>query len=157
MEFIAPMLILITIALVIGSIFRSHFVNRRLRESARAYADLQAKLIDKFGDAGAVVSYLESDAGRQLASGADSRAGAPHTRILDTLHTGILVLLGGVGLTAASGTSDPQVHEVLRAFGLIGIILGAGFLASALISWMLLRRWGQLPGKDRHEASSDLG
>jgi hypothetical protein len=142
MEFLAPMAVMITALLVFGAVLRAHFVNRRIRENTRLWAELQAKLIEKFGNAEDVVRYLESEGGRQVFEGQTSGSAAPHSRVLDSLHLGLIVLFGGIGLIAASGVSDANVHEVMQAVGLIGVVLGTGFLASAGISWALLKSWG---------------
>jgi hypothetical protein len=154
MEFLAPMLVLITGALTIGSIWRAAIVNRRQRENARAWVDLQSKLIDKFGAAEEMLRYLESDAGRRLLDGQATAVASPHARVLDSIHMGLLVLMGGVGLLAASGTTDPQVHEVMRVLGMVATVLGVGFLASAGVSWALLRSWGQIR-RDGHEGNTE--
>jgi hypothetical protein len=154
MGFLAPMLVLITCALVLGSMVRASIVNRRLRENARVYAELQGKLIEKFGTADEVVRYLASDAGLRLLDGQSSAPTSPHSRVLDAVHLGLILLLGGLGIWVASHVSDPQVFEVLSALGKIAAFLGVGFLASAAASTLLSRRWGLL-GPRRHDAVSD--
>ena len=144
MDFLAPMLVLITAALVFGSVLRSYFVNRRLRDNARLWVELQSKVVDRFGSAPEVVRYLESDAGQRMLEGQMTSSASPHARVLDAVHTGLLVFLGGVGLQAASGVADAEVRAVLQAVGTVGSILGVGFLASAAVTWFLLRRWGLL-------------
>ena len=155
MEIVAPMMVLMVFAITIGTIFRSHFVNKRLRESAKAYADIQTRLIDKFGDAAEVVRYLESDGGQKLLAGASSGKDSGRARILDGLQTGIISILGGVGLIAARGVSDAKVGEVMQVLGLIALLIGAGFVISALVSQSLLKSWG-LFGERKSEADRDL-
>ncbi|HEX4952490.1 MAG TPA: hypothetical protein VF017_03730 [Thermoanaerobaculia bacterium] len=155
MEFIAPMAIAITTMLVIGATIRSSIINRRLRENARAQADLQAKLIDKFGSAEEVIRYLESTQGKALLE-APALSQRPHARILDSVHLGLLIVLGGAGMLATSGVADRQVADVFRTFGLIAILLGVGFLCSAAVSWFLMRQWGLLP-KAANDSTSEPG
>lgn len=157
MDFIAPMLVLITGALTIGMILRTQIINRRLRENVRAWTDLQTKLIDKFGSAQEVVRYLESDAGTRLLEGQTNGASSPHTRILDAVHTGLLVLLGGIGLWASKGAFSGKAPEFLQVVGTLGIVLGVGFLASAYVSWNLLRRWGLVDKPSENETPSERG
>ena len=157
MDMVAPMMVLIVGALTIGSIFRSHFVNKRLRENARAYADLQGRLIDKFGNAAEVVRYLESDRGQQLLAGSSSGRGANHTRVLDGLQTGIISMLGGAGLIAARGVSDAQVGEVMYVLGLIAFLIGVGFLIAAFLSQFLLKRWGLLNDRPSDPERDEVG
>ncbi len=144
MDFLAPMLVLITAALVFGSVLRSYFLNRRLRENAKLWVELQGKVVDRFGAAPEVVRYLESEAGQRMLEGQVTSSASPHARVLDAVHTGLLVLLGGLGLQAASGIGDAEVRAVLQMVGTVGAILGLGFLLSAGISWFLMRRWGLL-------------
>jgi len=148
------MSVLIITVLTIGAILRSHFINRRLRENARVWAELQGKLIERFSDAGEVVHYLESDAGKRLLEGQSSSPASPHARILDSVHLGLLVMMGGLGITAAAGVSDPKIAEFMRVLGQISSIVGVGFLASAGISWALMRHWGML-GKRLSSSADD--
>lgn len=156
MEFFAPMLVLIVIALVIGSIFRTWFVNRRLTANGKAFAELQSRLIDKYDDAGQVIAYLQSDAGRRLLEGGEMRRGTAPGRVLDSIQTGILAALGGTGLLIASGVSNPEVGEVMRTLGLVSILLGAGFLISAAVSRVLLKRWGLLPDAPDERSADEI-
>lgn len=156
MDFIAPMMVLIVGALVIGSIFRSFFINRRMRENARAYVELQGRLIDKFGDAAEVTRYLESGAGQRLLAGTESGRGGAHARVLDSLQTGIIAFLGGVGLQAASGVSNPDVHEVMNVLGRVSMLVGVGFIVAAVSSQLLLKSWGLLGStKDGSESGAE--
>jgi hypothetical protein len=155
MEHIAPMLVLVVGALVVGAIVRSYFVNKRLRENARTLAELQGRLIDKFGDATEVVRYLESDAGKRLFVGAENGRGGAPARVLDSLQVGIVAVLGGVGLMAASRVSDPGVHEVMRSFGLVAMMVGVGFVGAAIVSGFMLQSWGLLPGGKRDDSAHE--
>lgn len=147
MDFIAPMFVLITGSLVIGSIFRAFFVNRRLRENARNLAELQGKLIDKFGDAEQVVRYLQSDAGKQFLAGAENGRGGAHQRVLDSLQVGVVTFLGSIGLMIGGNVSETRVSEMMDLLGKVGMMFGIGFVLSALVSGALLKTWGLLPGQ----------
>jgi hypothetical protein len=149
MEFLAPMLVLITVSLVIGGIFRAHFVNKRLRDNARAVAELQGRLIDKFGDSDQVIRYLESDAGKQLLAGAESGRGGPHQRVLDSLQVGIVTFLGSVGLMIGGNVSEYKVGEMMDLLGKVGMMFGIGFIVSALVSGSLMKSWGLLSGSSK--------
>jgi len=153
-EFIAPMSVLITIALVVGSISRSIVVNRRLRENSRTWAEVQGKLIDKFGSADEVVRYLETEASRELLSGQSSAPANPHARLLDSVHLGVLTLAGGIGFAVAAGlVRGVELAETMRVLGVIGGVVGIGFLVSAATSWLLMRSWEVLPTRERSEGA----
>jgi len=150
------MLVMITTVLTLGAIFRSFFTNRRLRENARAWAELQTRLIDKFGSAAEVVRYLESDAGQRMLVGQSESGTTPHGRILDSIHLGLLVLAGGLALIFGYSGADLRLQEGLRTFGIVGAMLGIGFLASAGVSWALLRGWGKLETRSEIRDASDV-
>jgi len=155
LNYVAPMLVMITTVLTLGAIFRSFFTNRRLRENARAWAELQGRLIDKFGSAAEVVRYLESDAGQRMLADQSEGGATPHGRILDSIHLGLLVLAGGIALIFGYSGSDPRLQEGLRTFGIVGTMLGIGFLASAGVSWALLRGWGKLEFRSEIRDAND--
>ena len=154
MDFIAPMLVLITGALVIGTIFRTQIINRRRTEEAKAWAEVQSKVIDKFGNAEDVVRFLESDAARRPRETGNG-IGSPHARILDAVHTGLLVFVGGIGLLFSTDFISGTAHDLASVVGILAAVIGVGFLGSALFSWALMRRWGLL-GKPAANDSRDV-
>ncbi|HRC85788.1 MAG TPA: hypothetical protein PK413_09290 [Thermoanaerobaculia bacterium] len=155
-EVVAPAAMLIATMLVIGSIARTSIVNRRLRETARASAELQMKLVEKFSSAEEVVRYLESSAGKNLLE-ATPAPNAPTSRVLDSVHLGLLVLMGGIGLSAANSALGLEGHAGLQAMGLVAVLVGVGFLLSAGASWYLLRGWGLLGRKNSSDEPSENG
>lgn len=156
MEFFAPMMIGIVCFLVIGSTFRSWFVNKRLIANGKAFAELQSRLIDKYDDADQVIRYLQSDAGRRLLEGGETRRGTAPERILDSIRTGVLAVLGGVGLMASGGNAEPELAQVMHTLGLVALLLGVGFLISAAVSRVLLKRWGLLPDASDERSADEI-
>lgn len=149
MDFVPPMLVLITFALVFGSIVRTWIVHRSLRENARAHVDLQSKLIERFGSADEMLRYLESEPGRRLLEGATTGPDRPRSRVLDALHLGILLLAGGFGLIgAAQGVDVENMAQVMGVLGKIAVFLGFGFLGSAFLTSQLAGRWGLITNRD---------
>lgn len=149
MDFVPPMLVLITFALVFGSIVRTWIVHRSLRENARAHVDLQSKLIERFGSADEMLRYLESEPGRRLLEGATTGPDRPRSRVLDALHLGILLLAGGFGLIgAAQGVDVENMAQVMGVLGKIAVFLGFGFLGSAFLTSQLAGRWGLIKSRD---------
>lgn len=144
MQDLAPVLVAITLFLTIGAVLRAHIQSRRLRENARLWSELQGKVIDRFGSATEVVRYLESSAGQKMLEGQAAAPTSPHTRILDSVHLGLLISVGGLGLVLAAPVTNREAAEVFRTVGMVGGLLGLGYLASAMVSWLLLKRWGVL-------------
>lgn len=141
---LAPMVVFITGALVAGAVLRALILNRRLTATARLWAELQGKVVDRFGAAPEVIRYLESDAGQKMLAGHTSATATPHSRILDSIHLGLLIMLGGIGLVAAGGMFGIE-SSAIRPLGRMATFLGAGYLLSAAVSWWLMKRWHLLP------------
>ena len=143
---LAPMLVGITFFLTVGAVWRAHINSRRLRENARLWTELQSKMIDRFGSAAEVVQYLESSAGKKMLEGQTSSPTSPHGRVLDSIHLGLLICVGGIGLVMAAPVATHDAREVMRTVGMVAGMLGFGYLVSAGVSWLLLKRWGLIAG-----------
>ncbi len=157
MDWIAPMVVLTVITLTVGNIARNFAVNRRMRDIARANAELQGKLLDRLSSAGDLQAYLDSDAGRSFVEAATLEKANPHGRILASIQAGILLVLGGLALLASSNLVSNEGPRVFQVLGTLGIFLGLGFLASAFVAHRLSRQWGLLPaapGAGRAEDSA---
>lgn len=155
MEFLVPMVVLVVLILTIGNIARNIVVNRRMREIARANAELQGKLLDRMASASDLQAYLDSDAGRSFVEAATLETTHPHGRILASLQAGILLVLGGLALLVASGQLSNDGPRVFQVLGILGIFLGVGFLASAYVAQRLSRQWGLLPAAPGSEGAED--
>ncbi len=153
MEFLAPMTISITLFLVIGAVARQLIVNRRMREIARINAELQAKLLDKLTAAGELQAYIASDAGQRFVDAATVERSEPHTKILASVQSGILLFAVGIALQAAHFYVGDEARGVLQLFGLLGMLVGVGFLVSAAAVYTLSQRWGLMP--DRQSDQGD--
>src|SRR5687768_6687572 len=98
-------------------------------------AELQAKLIDKFGSASELVTFLQSPAGRQFVHGVQTGASAvTHERVIAGIRKAIILSFLGLGLLAIWGVSGAHW---LSWFGLLFLALGLGFLAAAVVSMRL--------------------
>ena len=146
MDFIAPMSVLITTVLTIGWIVRTVTHQRRLKEVARLQAELNTKLIEKFGTAQEMLQYLESDAGRQLVDSTTLERANPYARILGSVQTGILVFFAGIALLAVRSSIPGSAANGFGVLGAFGLILGLGFLGSAAASYVLSKSWGLIQG-----------
>ena len=106
--------------------------NWRRIKVARSQADIQSKLLDKFGGSKELLDYLQTDAGKQfLQSEPPEVPSSPHWRILRAMQAGIILTLFGVALmfgrirlagshaTVAAGRHADHRHR----FGLPAILL----------------------------------
>ena len=120
--------------------------NRR----AQAQADVQTKLIERFGTSKEFIEFLQSPAGRQFVTGVETTATIyAHDRIVSGFGKGIVLSLLGVGFLAI------WIFDSNRGFlypGFILLGLGAGFFLSTLVTMKLSKSYG-LIDSDRTDLS----
>lgn len=114
--------------------------------TARSEHRLQAhgKMLDRFGSSAEFVSFLRTEEGRKYL---DTVSMGPRktqkAKILGAVRTGVVITILSLGLMSVSflvGFSHPT-HEPGFVIGFLGMFLGAGFLASAAISYSLAKAW----------------
>jgi len=149
-----PIIIVPTIMLVIGWIARTISTNRRLRETAKLQTEMQTKLLERFGSSQDMLQFLASDAGRKFMDSATVERSNPHGRILGGVQAGVLLLLGGIGFFAASSSFGVDGAPFGNFLGIMGLMLGAGFLISSFIAARLSKTWGLLKSGDAAERAT---
>lgn len=124
--------ILSTMSMVVLVVF---FVTRARQRRVEAQVEMQARLIDRFGTAPELVSFLHSPAGRQFVAGVQS---APATltreRIMSGFTRAIVLTMLGAGfmfLTYYEHDGDFAVPAALLFF------LGLGYLIATIVSWKM--------------------
>jgi hypothetical protein len=147
----------VTIGIVFGNLVFLSLIIAWWRMRQRRFelqAELQAKLIDKFGSTPELITFLQSSAGRQFVHGVQTGASAvTQERVLAGIRKSIVVSFFGIGLlsiwlvTGASWVSW---------FGLLFLFLGVGFLVAAFVSMRLSRgaEDAVVPAPPRAESSS---
>lgn len=112
------------------------------RRRAELQAEVQTKLIDRFGTAPELIAFLQSEAGRRFVSGFhDAPRHAARNRILRGLRSGIVVSLLGLGFIAVF-LIDTRENWGFMYPGFILFALGLGFLGASWLSMKLSRTWG---------------
>jgi len=128
---------------------------RRWLRISRVQAEVHTKLLDRFTSSEELLSYIQTAAGRRFLESspipldAESRPSlsAPLGRILWSIQIGIVLASGGVGLLYVGNRQvSSYTAEPLLAIGALAIALGAGFVVSAIISYLLSSRLGLLRG-----------
>lgn len=106
-------------------------------------ADLQGKLIDKFGSGAELVTFLQSPAGRQFVHGVQTGATVvTQERVLAGMRKSVILTFIGIGLLAVWGVSGASW---VSWFGLMFVALGVGYLAAAFLSMRLSRGAPEAP------------
>jgi hypothetical protein len=149
----APYFAFVCILLAVLWVFRSLLVNRRWSRSAAAQAEIHTKLLDRFGSSQEMLAYMQTDAGRRFLEAGTitleddtTRQRMPSLigRILWSLQSGLILLLVGVGLIGLR-LGVPEGDKPLLILGTLALTLGAGFLLSAAVSYVMSKRLGFLP------------
>lgn len=139
-------------ALVIGVLtwlVRTIIDHRRWSRVSKVQADVHNKLMDRFTANEDLLAYIQTPAGKRflesapLALDAGPRAvSAPIGRILWSVQVGLVMAAAGFGLRYVSGSIDKDVSQPLLAMGILGVSIGAGFVLSAIVSFVLSKKLG---------------
>ena len=131
---------------VVGWILRGWFSHRRALKLAAMQAELQAKVLDKFGTAPEVIEYMQRAGGQGLLQTPAVEKSHPYQRIMGAVQAGvILALVGGAALFLRNQISDG--YEGFVFLGSVGLALGLGFLISAVVAFLLSKHWGLINGE----------
>jgi hypothetical protein len=125
------------------------FSTIRRYKIAKAQAEVQTKLLEKFGTGQELLAYAQTATGQQLLESLKVERISPHGRIIGAVQAGIVLLfLGGALLTLRY-----QLYAADEGFAILGTLscaLGAGFIVSAAASYLLSKSLGLLNGAAHH-------
>ncbi|HEX6098273.1 MAG TPA: hypothetical protein VF432_18245 [Thermoanaerobaculia bacterium] len=111
-----------------------YFVSRGRARRAEVQAEVQSRLIDRFGSAPELIDFLQSPAGRQFVSGVQSApALLARERILSGFSRAIVLSMLGAAFIALTFFYDDD-FAVPAA---ILFSLGLGYLLATFVSWRL--------------------
>jgi hypothetical protein len=106
----------------------------------REQNDIRKALIDKFGSAQDLGSFLQSDAGRLFVADLSSGAAGALGSVLASVQKGIILILMGMGCAGAAVFTS----QVAMGIGVVFMCVGVGFLVSAGVTYWLSKSWGLL-------------
>lgn len=126
--------------------------NRRWNRIFKLQTDVHGKLIERFGTSQEVLTYMGTEAGKRFLEATPIAVGfekaehvpSPVARVLTPLQIGIVMTLLGIGLVSMRGAL-PDAAAALLLLGVIVLMPGLGFIISAGITWVLVRRLGLMP------------
>ena len=110
-------------------------------------SDMQKAWLDKFSSAHDLAEFMQSPAGQKYVQ--SFAVTGPFNSMMNAVKIGIVLLFAGAALVASG-----QRHQIwlLDTMGMLATCIGAGFLISAAISYLLYRRMKsaeiQSAGKD---------
>ena len=122
---------------IIGSMFA-----RAGQRRSQLQAEVQTKLIDRFGSAPELIDFLQSEAGHHFVDGFQNGPRlTAREKILSGLRRGIITTLLGVGLLGIWAIDIRENRDIIYP-AFIVLSLGLGFFLSTWVSMRLSRSWG---------------
>lgn len=114
-----------------GAVLIVYFTSRSRQRRLELQAEMQAKLIDRFGSAPDLIQFLQSEPGRQFVSGVQSGPSVlARDRIVGGFRRAIILTALGVGFAVLAFTVD---HDFTIA-AVLAISLGVGYLLAGFLS-----------------------
>jgi hypothetical protein len=132
-------------------VVRAIIEHRRWLRLSRVQAEVHTKVMDRLTSNEDLLAYIQTPAGRRFlesapisVDGAPRMHGAPVASILWSLQGGVVLIALGVGMwfLQTQGNVVPEVAQALYVIGVIAGALGAGFVVSALMAYLISSRMG---------------
>ncbi|HEV7765541.1 MAG TPA: hypothetical protein VGQ76_11110 [Thermoanaerobaculia bacterium] len=132
-------------------LIRTLIEHRRWSRLTKTQADVHGKLMDRLQSNEELLAYMQTPGGKRFLESAPipmetgpRSVGAPINRILWSVQVGVILAMAGIGLQFISRSIDKVVAPPLLALGVLAMAIGAGFLLSAFVSYILSKRLGLL-------------
>jgi hypothetical protein len=139
----------VTVAAVLLWIIRTLVEHRRWLRTSKVHTEVHNKLMDRLTANEDLMAYMQSPAGRRFLESAPLSietparpVGAPLSRILWSIQTGVVLAAAGIGLLFVSTGTIEEVAQPISGLGVLALAIGAGFVVSAGASFLLSRRLG---------------
>src|SRR5688572_4432764 len=137
------------IAFALAWLVRTIIEQKRWNRLSRQQTEVHNKILDRFGSSEELLAYIKTPAGSKYLESAPiplhaerPPQNAPVSRVLWSIQLGVIIAAGSIGMLFIGGNTPGDGGDGLFAMGAIGFCIGAGFIASALISLFLSRRLG---------------
>lgn len=141
--------VLLVIAFSLAWLVRTVVEQKRWSRLSKTQTEVHNKILDRFSTSQELLEYVRSSAGTKFLESAPipvraERPGANTSisRILWSIQTGVVLAAGSLGMLLVSLRFEGESAEGFFAIGIIAFSIGAGFIASALVSLFLSRRLG---------------
>ena len=152
MEVITVILVVGSIAIALAWLLNTILHHRRWSRLARVQTEVHTKLLDRFASNEELMAYINTTAGKRFLEAApipvqepapaQQQISAPINRVLWSMQGGLILIAAGVGMVVVSWIAEKDVSSALSGFGVLGIAVGIGFMASAAVSLILSKRLG---------------
>ena len=126
-----------------GFVVWTVFSTIRRYKTAKLQAELQTKLLEKFGSGQELLAYVQSEAGKRFLESLTLEQRTPYGRILGAAQASVVLILLALALLFLRGRVSGGEQGFL-VFGAITLSLGVGFGGSAALSYYLSKSFGLL-------------
>jgi hypothetical protein len=124
------------VGILTSLIYFTFSVVRRKQQNA-----MQKHLLDKFSSTHDFTEFVQSPAGQKYVASFSDAVTKPHASILSSLRIGIVVIFVGLAFYLVPFAPDArEAPYVLRGIGTLVTMLGAGFLVSAIVAYVIAKR-----------------
>jgi len=142
-------------ALSLGWVIKYVVDHRRWLRTTKTQSDVHAKLLERMTSNDDLKAYMDSEAGQRflqasplaLESASHQAVGAPFSRILWSVQVGVVMTALGIGFLIVRRGLDPEVAQMVGAWGTLSIALGVGFAISSAASYVISSKLGLLDKK----------
>jgi hypothetical protein len=141
--------VFILIAFALAWLVRTVIEQKRWNRLSRTQSEVHNKILDRFSTSGELLDYIRTPAGTKFLESApiplhaeSAPQNAPLSRVMWSIQIGVVIAAASIGVLLVSGRFDKESAQELFALGMIGASIGAGFIASAVVSLVLSRRLG---------------
>ena len=149
MQGIGVLLIFGAIATFLVWLIKTTLDHRRWNRLSRIQAEVHGKLLDRFASNAELMAYVQTPSGQRFLESGPSptqeeprAVAAPILRILWSLQAGIVLAMGGLGMLIVSTRVPEDATDFFMGMGVLAVALGAGFIVSAGVAYLLSRKLG---------------
>ena len=162
LEGLSVFAVFVLIAFALGWTIRTLIEQKRWSRLTKTQSEVHNKILDRFSTSAELLDYIRTPAGTKFLESAPiplhaeaAPQNAPLSRVIWSVQLGVVVAAASLGILLVSGRFEKEAAQEMFALGMIGVCIGAGFIASAVVSIFLSRRLGlwQSPDADRADVS----
>ncbi|HYS53057.1 MAG TPA: hypothetical protein VER58_04745 [Thermoanaerobaculia bacterium] len=158
---VAGFLVFLVVTSVLIWAVKTLIEQRRWSRLSRVQMEVNSKLLDRFTSNEELLAYIQTPAGKRFFESAPIplEAGprpisAPIGRIFWSLQAGLVMIALGIGFNLVSLRVKPPAAEGLYGIGIIGLMVGIALVISAIIFYVLSRRFGLWNGTGARPSES---
>ena len=158
---VAGFLVFLVVTSVLIWAVRTLIEQRRWSRLSKVQMEVNSKLLDRFTSNEELLAYINTPAGKRFFESAPIplEAGprpisAPIGRIFWSLQAGLVMIALGIGFNLVSLRVKPPASDGLYGIGMIGLMVGIALVVSAIIFYVLSRRFGLWNGTPARPSES---